>query len=52
MDGHLISVGPPAELHAPKNPRIADFLNPKIDIKHPRFKQLESAPEPTNQEAS
>lgn len=52
MDGHLISVGPPAELRAPKNPRIADFLNPKIDIKHPRFKQLESAAEPTNQEAS
>jgi phospholipid/cholesterol/gamma-HCH transport system ATP-binding protein len=51
MDGHLVSVGPPAELQAPKDPRIADFLNPKIDIKHPRFKNLETPAEPATQEA-
>ena len=42
MNGELIHLGPPAELHQPRDPRIADFLNPKIDIKHPRFKQLET----------
>jgi phospholipid/cholesterol/gamma-HCH transport system ATP-binding protein len=51
MDGHLVSVGPPADLQQPKDPRIADFLNPRIDIKHPRFKTLESKAEPANQEA-
>jgi phospholipid/cholesterol/gamma-HCH transport system ATP-binding protein len=51
MDGHLVSVGPPAALRAPQDPRIADFLNPKIDIKHPRFKTLESQTEPATQEA-
>ena len=38
QDGKLVHVGPPAELQHPKDPRIADFLNPKIDIQHPRFK--------------
>jgi phospholipid/cholesterol/gamma-HCH transport system ATP-binding protein len=42
MNGDLIHLGPPAELHQPKDPRIADFLNPKIDIKNPRFKKLET----------
>ena len=42
LDGQLIHLGPPAELHAPKDPRIAEFLNPKIDLKHPRFKKLEN----------
>ena len=40
MDGELIHVGPPSELHTPKDPRIADFLNPKVDLKNPRFKKL------------
>ena len=40
MDGKLIHVGPPADLHQPSDPRIADFLNPKIDVKQPRFKKL------------
>ena len=40
MGGELVSLGPPAELHAPKDPRIADFFAPKIDLKNPRFKQL------------
>ena len=39
MGGELISLGPPADLKTPKDPRIADFLNPKIDVLHPRFKQ-------------
>jgi phospholipid/cholesterol/gamma-HCH transport system ATP-binding protein len=42
MGGQLISLGPPAELHEPTDPRVADFLNPKIDLQNPRFKQLES----------
>jgi phospholipid/cholesterol/gamma-HCH transport system ATP-binding protein len=41
MDGKLIHVGPPADLQHPTDPKIADFLNPKIDIKNPRFKKLE-----------
>jgi phospholipid/cholesterol/gamma-HCH transport system ATP-binding protein len=42
MDGDLISLGTPADLRQSKDPRIVDFLNPKIDIKNPRFKKLES----------
>lgn len=42
MGGELIHVGPPAELREPKDPRIADFLNPKVDLKNPRFKKLET----------
>jgi phospholipid/cholesterol/gamma-HCH transport system ATP-binding protein len=42
MAGELIHLSPPAELQNPTDPRIADFLNPKIDLKNPRFKQLET----------
>jgi phospholipid/cholesterol/gamma-HCH transport system ATP-binding protein len=42
MDGELISLGTPQELKQSQDPRIVDFLNPKIDIKNPRFKKLES----------
>jgi phospholipid/cholesterol/gamma-HCH transport system ATP-binding protein len=42
MDGRLIFVGPPAELREPKDPVVAGFLYPKIDLAHPRFKQLEN----------
>jgi phospholipid/cholesterol/gamma-HCH transport system ATP-binding protein len=42
MDGELITLGTPAELSKSADPRIVDFLNPKIDIKHPRFKELET----------
>jgi len=41
MGGQLIAVAPPAELRASKDPRIQDFLNPRIDLKNPRFKHLE-----------
>lgn len=44
MAGRLVSLGPPAELRQPKDARVADFLNPKIDLKNPRFKQLETSP--------
>ncbi len=42
MGGKLVSLGPPSELKSPKDPRVADFLNPIIDLKNPRFKQLEN----------
>lgn len=42
MNGQLRFLGSPAELRTPKDARVADFLNPKIDVKNPRFKQLET----------
>ena len=42
MDGKLLFLGPPSELQHPKDPVVSDFLTPKIDLKHPRFKQLET----------
>ncbi|HXQ80399.1 MAG TPA: ATP-binding cassette domain-containing protein [Opitutaceae bacterium] len=42
MAGKLISLGTPDDLKNTKEPRIVDFLNPKIDIEHPRFKVLET----------
>ena len=42
MDGELISLGTPGDLEKSKDHRIVDFLNPKIDIEHPRFKKLET----------
>ncbi len=44
MDGALISLGPPSDLKAPTDPHIAEFLYPKIDLQHPRFKNLETTP--------
>jgi phospholipid/cholesterol/gamma-HCH transport system ATP-binding protein len=44
MEGELITLVPPAELSGSKDPRIVDFLNPKIDLQHPRFKKLENQP--------
>jgi phospholipid/cholesterol/gamma-HCH transport system ATP-binding protein len=41
MGGQLLFLGPPSELKEPKDPRVADFLHPVIDLKNPRFKQLE-----------
>jgi len=40
--GKLIFLGEPAELRKSQDHRIVDFLNPKIDILHPRFKALET----------
>lgn len=42
MAGRLITLGPPEDLKHSTDPRIVDFLNPKIDIEHPRFKTLET----------
>lgn len=42
MGGELLFLGPPADLRRPTDARVADFLNPKIDLKNPRFKQLET----------
>jgi phospholipid/cholesterol/gamma-HCH transport system ATP-binding protein len=42
LGGELIFNGSPAELRASQDPRITDFLNPKIDLKNPRFKKLAS----------
>lgn len=42
MDGKIRGVGTPAEFKNPTDPIIANFLNPVIDLKNPRFKQLEN----------
>ena len=42
MGGTLRFLGTAAELRTPKDAKVADFLNPKIDLKNPRFKQLET----------
>lgn len=42
MDGRLHFLGPPYELEKPKDPLVADFLAPKIDLQHPRFRKLET----------
>ena len=42
MGGELISLGTPADLRTPADPRVAEFLYPKIDLKNPRFKRLEN----------
>jgi phospholipid/cholesterol/gamma-HCH transport system ATP-binding protein len=42
MAGKLITLGTPDELKKSQDPRIIDFLNPTIDVNHPRFKKLET----------
>jgi phospholipid/cholesterol/gamma-HCH transport system ATP-binding protein len=42
MDGRICAIGRPAEFEHPTDPAIANFLNPTIDLDHPRFKQLEN----------
>ncbi|HTQ32347.1 MAG TPA: ATP-binding cassette domain-containing protein [Opitutaceae bacterium] len=41
MQGRLRTVNTPAALRSLKDPLIVDFLNPQIDLKNPRYKQLE-----------
>lgn len=41
MDGRIMGVGTPADFKSPTDTVIANFLNPVIDLKNPRFKQLE-----------
>jgi len=45
MEGRIRGVGTPAEFKSPTDPVIANFLNPVIDLKNPRFKQLENSHE-------
>jgi len=42
MGGELLTIATPAELRCSTDPRITDFLNPKINLSSPRFKQLET----------
>jgi phospholipid/cholesterol/gamma-HCH transport system ATP-binding protein len=42
MNGKLRFLGRPAELQNPTDAKVADFLNPKIDLQNPRFKHLET----------
>jgi len=42
MGGELLTIATPAELRRSADPRITDFLNPKINLSSPRFKQLET----------
>jgi phospholipid/cholesterol/gamma-HCH transport system ATP-binding protein len=42
MGGQLRFLGRPDELRNPTDAKVADFLNPKIDLENPRFKQLET----------
>lgn len=42
MGGTLAMLGPAMALRSPQDPRVADFMNPKINLQHPRFKQLET----------
>jgi len=42
MGGELLTIATPAELRRSTDPRITDFLNPKINLSSPRFKQLET----------
>lgn len=42
MGGQIVSLGPPSDLQSPTDPRVADFLHPKIDLQNPRFKKLET----------
>jgi phospholipid/cholesterol/gamma-HCH transport system ATP-binding protein len=42
MDGRIRSTGVAADFEHPADPAIANFLKPVIDLKNPRFKQLEN----------
>jgi phospholipid/cholesterol/gamma-HCH transport system ATP-binding protein len=39
MGGQLIHVGTPDSLKNPQDKRVADFLNPQIDLENPRFRR-------------
>ncbi len=41
MDGKIRATGTAADFKNPKDKAIANFLNPVIDLKNPRFKSLE-----------
>jgi len=39
MDGDLITVDTPQNLKENSDPRLREFLSPKIDLEHPRFRK-------------
>ena len=39
--GHTAIIAPPDEVRASTNPIVTEFLNPRIDVRNPRFKSLE-----------
>lgn len=41
MKGRLVTVSKPDALRRLEDPAVQDFLNPKIDLRSPRYKQLE-----------
>lgn len=43
MDGRIRALGRPDDFRHPSDPAIANFLNPTINLKNPRFKQLENS---------
>lgn len=43
--GRLLAVDKPKAIRDSQNPAIVDFLNPQIDLRNPRFKQLEASNE-------
>ncbi len=45
MDGRIRGTGKPGDFKQPADATIANFLNPVIDLKNPRFKQLEHSHE-------
>jgi phospholipid/cholesterol/gamma-HCH transport system ATP-binding protein len=45
MEGRVRGIGQPGDFKQPADPVIANFLNPVIDLKNPRFKQLENSHE-------
>jgi phospholipid/cholesterol/gamma-HCH transport system ATP-binding protein len=45
MDGQIKATGRPDEFKHTTDPAISNFLNPVIDLKNPRFKQLENSHE-------
>jgi phospholipid/cholesterol/gamma-HCH transport system ATP-binding protein len=42
--GRMLACEPPAGLRASTDPIITEFLNPRIDVRNPRFKTLEAQP--------
>jgi phospholipid/cholesterol/gamma-HCH transport system ATP-binding protein len=42
LDGRIRAIGTPQEFSQSKDPAITNFLNPTIDLKNPRFKELEN----------
>jgi phospholipid/cholesterol/gamma-HCH transport system ATP-binding protein len=42
MEGRIRAIGTAADFKSPADPAIVNFLSPTIDLKNPRFKQLEN----------